>query len=145
MLPLPDPAGNVAWRAYGSWHDVKGDTWALGGYDASKATLSARVWRQAHETLALGADFRLQAAQDWPSVAGVGARYTLGSESSSNAAPVTLTAHVNSNWKSAVSVATSNSPMSQQISNMAMFTTVCGAFDHPKQEFTVGLQVQFQG
>lgn len=174
VLPHPLPAGDVAWRAFGSWHDVKGETWALAGYDGSKAALSARVWRQAHETLALGADFRLQAAQDWPSVAGVGARYELGAGGAGGggSAPVTLTAHVNTNLKSSVrgapplgggggggahllppgpplraqlSVATSNSAMSQQISSTAMFTTLSGSFDHPKQEFALGLQLQFQG
>ena len=44
-----------------------------------------------------------------------------------------------------LSVATSNSAMSQQISSTAMFTTLSGSFDHPKQEFTVGVQLQFQG
>lgn len=105
VLPVPDPAGAVAWRAFGSWHDVKGETWALGGYDAAKAALSARVWRQAHESLVLGADFKLTAAQDWPSVAGVGAKYTLGGDAAGGGgagAPVTLAAHVNTQWRSSV-------------------------------------------
>jgi hypothetical protein len=48
VLPLPDPRA-LTWRAFGTYHDMKGSSWALAGFDSSRSALSVRAWHQVRE------------------------------------------------------------------------------------------------
>ena len=143
MLPRPDVTA-LTWGVFGSWHDPRRESYALGRYDSSSGMASARYWRQAHKSLALGAALGVGLGGEGGaggSTLSAGMKHTLGTEAGN---PSTLTANFTSDLKSSVAWSKQNSATSQNISNTFFQTTLSGVFDHKSQEHKLGLQLIFQ-
>ena len=140
VVPTPEVSG-LTWGMFGSWHDPRRETYALGRYDSASGLATAKYWAQAHKNLSLGATLGVSTAGDYASTLSAGLKHTLGSEAGS---PSTLTASFTSDLKSSIAWSKQNSTMSQNISNTFFQTTLSGVMDHKTQEHKLGLQLIFQ-
>jgi hypothetical protein len=108
LLPAPDVTG-LGWGAFGAWHDGRREAFVLGRYDSQSGRATARYWRQAHKSLALGASVSTAVGGDWASTANVGGKWSLGG--SEGGAPATLTAQLGTDLKAGFAWTKQNSAM----------------------------------